>query len=166
MPDLDHLTPGPWHPLTVSGNDATRMQSWAHPDGCPARCRLGRILLSSREFGETFPALTADLPAGRYRLRGTARGVEVQHVDGTDVPGQRPTPPEPVNPTDAQAEALAEVANKALGAYHHLDQCGCDQWPAGCASGYTPSTWDTSAWYPALPAVLAVWEQMRAARTS
>lgn len=163
MINLDHLTPGPWHPLTVSGDDRTRMQSWAHPDGCPARCRLGRILLAAREFGETFPAITADLPAGKYRLRWTARGIDVQHADGTDVSGQRPTPPELVNLTDAQAEALAEVANEALGAYHHLDLCGCDQWPASCASGYTPGHWDTGAWYSAMPALLAAWERARVA---
>lgn len=158
--DLDHLTAGPWHPLTVSGGGKTSMQSWSHPAGCPDRCRLGR-LLNTQEHGQ-FPAITADLPNGKYRLRWSPRGVDIQHTDGTDVPGQRPTPPEPVVLTREELELLGGVADEALNAYHHADQCGCDTWPQACASStYKAGFWDTGAWYPALPAILAAWAQLR-----
>ncbi|GAA0704732.1 hypothetical protein GCM10010193_69670 [Kitasatospora atroaurantiaca] len=159
MTDLDHLTAGPWHGLAI---DITRA-ALAHPDGCPARCRVGRLFSLSGPGG--LKALTADLPDGTYRVRWSHRGVDIQHPDGTNVVGARPTPPEPVALTDAEQQLLGDVADEALNAYQHAGQCGCDTWPQACASGgtYWPGLWDTGVWYSALPAILAAWAQLRPA---
>lgn len=159
MNDIDHLTAGPWHHLTVGGTKYLT-QALSHPQGCPDRCRIGRLLIA--DTPGQLPATTAGLDAGRYRLRWSGRGVDIQHADGTDIPGRRRTPPDPLSLTRAELEALGEVANEALNAYHHADQCGCDLWPQTCATpAYRPGMWDTSAWYPALPAILAAWAQLR-----
>lgn len=163
--DLDHLTAGPWHPLTISGGNGLLAASWAHPARCPDRCRIGRLLLKD-STAKGLPGLLNGLPAGRYRLRWSPRGVDVQHADGADVPGRRPTPPEPVALTDEEMQILADAGDEAVNAANHADQCGCDTWPTTCHSDYQPGTWDAMGWYTGLPAVLAAWEQLRAARTN
>lgn len=149
--DVGHLTPGPWHPLTISGGGGLLAASWAHPDGCPTRCRTGRILLAGHG---NLPEPLQALPAGSYQLRSSDLGLEIQHADGTAVPGQ-PARLEPVPLDQAVADRYAELANEALNAFHHADQCGCDTWPTKCHSGYAPGYWDTGAWYAALPVLLA-----------
>jgi hypothetical protein len=157
--DIDHLTAGPWHRFAISSDHGVS-RTLTHPDECHPRCRLGRLL------GITGPAglqqLTADFPFGEYRLRWSPRGVDAQHPDGTDIDGYQPTPPDPVVLTRAELEFLGDVADQALNAYHHDDQCACGLWPKDCASSsYRAGMWDTGAWCPALPAILAAWAQLR-----
>lgn len=151
--DLDHLTPGPWHPLAVGGHWRSRLD---HPDDCPShRCHLGRI----------FDSLDEGLDAGEYEVRASSLGIEHRYADGTAIDG-RPLRPDPLPLDQATADRLADVADEAVNAYNHRAQCGCDTWPTVCASGYQPGTWDTGAWHAALPALLAAWEQMRADHTT
>ncbi|MFH0246394.1 hypothetical protein ACGRHY_29135 [Streptomyces sp. HK10] len=149
--DTDHLLPGRWHRLTVSNGSNEPSMSLAHPDDCPARCRLGRLALRWQD--EVGPL------SGQYQARAGSLGVEVRHADGTPVDGHPPRLG-PLQLEEATAVALATVADEALNAYHR-DQCGCDTWPDRCHSGYTEGTWDTGAWLPALPALFAAWEQVR-----
>jgi hypothetical protein len=160
--DLDHLAGDPWHRFVIAADHGIS-RTLTHPDDCPRRCHLGRLHMATTEPA-SLTTLTTDLPFGEYRLRWTPRGIEVQHPDGTDVDGARPTPPAPVVLAEAEMAALAAAADEALNAYHHADQCGCDTWPTECASTYFPGLWDTSAWYPALPALLATWAQLRPAQ--
>lgn len=161
MTDLDHLTGGPWHRFVISDNHGVS-RTLTHPDDCHRRCRLGRLLNATGPAG--LVELTAQLPFGEYRLRWSPRGVDAQQPDGTDIDGFRATPPDPVILTRAELEHLGDVADEALNAYHHDDQCHCDLWPEDCASrAYRAGQWDTGNWYPALPAILAAWAQLRPA---
>lgn len=78
--------------------------------------------------------------------------------------------PVPVGPelkplvlTEAQVEALAEAGNRVVNDAVHEDLCMCDGWPEKCVStgGFRLGDWDVSGLETALPAVLALWEQMR-----
>lgn len=153
--DIDHYIPGPWHTVTVSpGVDAPLL---VHPGVCGVRCNLSLRLADDA-------AQLASLGVGEYRLRWTPRGMEVQYADGTDLPGRRPLRPDPIVPADAQVDALVTAADEALNAYEHLRQCGCVAWPETClteAYAKGGGLWDSGAWWPALPGILAAWEQMR-----
>ncbi|MDJ0342239.1 hypothetical protein QMK19_03435 [Streptomyces sp. H10-C2] len=139
--DIDHLLPGPWHELTVTAEQV----DLAHPDDCPhPRCQIGR----NPDF------FAVGLPVGVYRARVSGLGAEYQHADGSPVDG-RPARLDPIPMTKAAAERYADLADEALNAYWHQDQCNCDTWPTSCHSGYTPGQWDTSAWYAALPVLIA-----------
>lgn len=74
------------------------------------------------------------------------------------------TPPE--LPADL-LEKLAAAGNKALNDHYHEDLCACSTWPASCVSrspgNYFFGYWDTSAFGIALPAILAAYEQSKAA---
>lgn len=64
---------------------------------------------------------------------------------------------------EAQVEALAEAGNRVVNDAVHEDLCMCDGWPEKCVSsgGFRLGDWDVSGLETALPAVLALWEQMR-----
>lgn len=143
--DIDHLTPGPWHRLTVRDEPAKARIHLTHPDNCHGpRCRIGRATAM----------FTEGLPLGEYQIRVSGLGAEYRHADGTAVEG-RPTRLDPVPMSREQADRYANLADEALNAYRHEDLCNCDTWPIGCHSGYKPGEWDTSVWYAALPALLA-----------
>lgn len=65
--------------------------------------------------------------------------------------------------TAEQVEALVAAGNKVVNDRVHLDLCGCAAWPEKCASTdlYFPGAWDVDGLEDALPAVLAMWEQVR-----
>lgn len=71
--------------------------------------------------------------------------------------------PEPLALTEAQIEALAAAGNRVVNNMRHEDLCMCDAWPKSCLSSgnFHMGDWDMSGLESALPAVLALWEQMR-----
>jgi hypothetical protein len=70
---------------------------------------------------------------------------------------------EPLALTEAQIDALAEAGNRVVNDMRHEDLCMCDAWPEKCLSSgnFSMGDWDMSGLEAALPAVLALWEQMR-----
>lgn len=74
-----------------------------------------------------------------------------------------PMGPEPLALTEAQIEALAAAGNRVVNDARHEDLCMCDAWPKACLSSgnFHMGDWDMSGLESALPAVLALWEQMR-----
>lgn len=79
--------------------------------------------------------------------------------------GALPVPmgPEPLALAEAQIEALSEAGNRVVNDAVHEDLCMCDGWPEKCVSsgGFRRGDWDMAGLETALPAVLALWEQMR-----
>ncbi|MGW1615731.1 hypothetical protein ACWCQZ_41045 [Streptomyces sp. NPDC002285] len=73
------------------------------------------------------------------------------------------TDPEPLVLTEAQIEALAAAGNRVVNDAVHEDLCMCDAWPEKCLSSgnFHMGDWDMSGLEAALPAVLALWEQLR-----
>ena len=73
---------------------------------------------------------------------------------------------QPVTLTEAQIEALEDAGNGALNDFHHEDQCGCSEYPEGCATDpqYRREVgfWDTAAFATGMAAVIGLWESMRA----
>lgn len=45
----------------------------------------------------------------------------------------------------------------------HEEACGCQGWPEECVSSLTPQMWDTAGWATGIPAVIGMWETLRAA---
>ncbi|MGW3135959.1 hypothetical protein [Streptomyces sp. NPDC001139] len=80
---------------------------------------------------------------------------------------QQPVPvgpmPQPLALTEVQIDALAEAGNRVVNDAMHEHLCMCDAWPEKCVStgNYYMGAWDVSGLEDALPAVLALWEQMR-----
>ncbi|MFI1889879.1 hypothetical protein [Streptomyces jumonjinensis] len=72
---------------------------------------------------------------------------------------------QPADLSEAQVDALAAAGNRALNDAIHDDVCACDAWPEACRSSspYWMGYWDTSALDTAMPAVIGLWESMRAA---
>jgi len=70
---------------------------------------------------------------------------------------------QPLTLTEAQVEALAAAGNRVVNDAVHEDLCMCDAWPEKCLSSgnLRMGDWDMSGLKTALPAVLALWEQMR-----
>ena len=71
--------------------------------------------------------------------------------------------PQPLSLSDAQVDALAAAGNRVVNDAVHEHLCMCDGWPEKCVStgNYFMGAWDVSGLEDALPAVLALWEQMR-----
>jgi hypothetical protein len=65
--------------------------------------------------------------------------------------------------TEQQIEALTAAGDRVVNDAVHQDLCMCDAWPEKCLStgNYYMGAWDVSGLTDALPAVLALWEQMR-----
>lgn len=42
----------------------------------------------------------------------------------------------------AAPQEWVDAVNERVNDENHADLCGCDAWPAHCASGYKPGTWD------------------------
>ncbi|MFE7076803.1 hypothetical protein ACFU96_42595 [Streptomyces sp. NPDC057620] len=76
-----------------------------------------------------------------------------------------PVAPKPVSLSEQQIEALAAAGNRVVNDSVHERLCMCDTWPERCLSsgGYFMGLWDMSGLESALPAVIALWEQMRGA---
>lgn len=74
-----------------------------------------------------------------------------------------PMGPEPLALTEAQIEALAAAGNRVVNNEVHEHLCMCSAWPERCVStgNYFMGAWDVDGLESALPAVLALWEQMR-----
>lgn len=68
---------------------------------------------------------------------------------------------QPASLSEEQIEALGQAGDRAANDATHERQCACSDWPAACTSGYYAGTWDET-WAMALPAVIGVWESMRA----
>lgn len=73
--------------------------------------------------------------------------------------------PAPLKLSVQQIEALVAAGNRVVNDAAHADLCMCDAWPTGCLSTphYFMGAWDVDGLEAALPAVLALWEQMRGA---
>lgn len=69
---------------------------------------------------------------------------------------------QPAELTEQQIDALAEAGNRVVNDANHTDQCMCDAWPKSCPH-YPDGTWDMGALDAAIPAVVGLWEVMRAA---
>lgn len=65
--------------------------------------------------------------------------------------------------SEQQIEALAAAGNRVVNDAVHERLCMCDTWPESCLSSgnFHMGDWDMSGLESALPAVLALWEQMR-----
>jgi hypothetical protein len=74
-----------------------------------------------------------------------------------------PVVPKPLELSEQQIEALAAAGNRVVNDATHEHLCMCDGWPEKCVSTghYYMGAWDVSGLEDALPAVLALWEQMR-----
>jgi hypothetical protein len=72
---------------------------------------------------------------------------------------------QPADLSEAQIDALAEAGNRAINDYYHERACSCDLWPTSCHTNplYANGYWDTDAFGIGAPAVVALWEVMRAA---
>ncbi|NUS83624.1 MAG: hypothetical protein HOY75_12985 [Streptomyces sp.] len=85
--------------------------------------------------------------------------------DAVAVLGALPVPqgPEPLSLSEAQVEALAAAGNRVVNDAVHEDLCWCEAWPKACLSSgnFRMGDWDMAGLETALPAVLALWEQMR-----
>ncbi|MFF8482395.1 hypothetical protein [Streptomyces antibioticus] len=70
---------------------------------------------------------------------------------------------EPLSLSEAQIEALVAAGDRVVNDAVHKDLCMCDAWPEKCVStgNYFMGAWDVSGLDTAIPAVLALWEQMR-----
>ncbi|MEW2420498.1 hypothetical protein AB0911_08130 [Streptomyces nigra] len=71
--------------------------------------------------------------------------------------------PKPVELTEEQIDALVAAGDLVVNNANHQDQCACDAWPEKCISTphYYMGAWDVNGLETALPAVIALWEQMR-----
>ncbi|MEU0990467.1 hypothetical protein [Streptomyces sp. NPDC005953] len=73
---------------------------------------------------------------------------------------------QPAELTDVQAEALIDAGNGALSDYYHERACACSEYPSSCVTDRSyrreAGHWDTDAFAIGLPAVVALWEVMRA----
>lgn len=69
---------------------------------------------------------------------------------------------QPAELTEQQIDALAEAGNRVVNDKNHTDQCMCKAWPTACPH-YPDGTWDMGALDTAIPAVVGLWEVMRAA---
>ena len=74
-----------------------------------------------------------------------------------------PVGAKPLELSEQQIEALAAAGNRVVNDATHEHLCMCDAWPEKCVSTghYYMGAWDVSGLEDALPAVLALWEQMR-----
>jgi hypothetical protein len=71
---------------------------------------------------------------------------------------------QPATLSEAQIEALAAAANRAVNDATHEDLCACDAWPQKCLSsgGFFQGYWDMGGLSTAIPALIGQWELMRA----
>lgn len=69
---------------------------------------------------------------------------------------------QPAELSEAQVDALAEAGNRAVADALHERLCLCDRWPDACVAGHEVTTWDTGAYDIAVPAIVGLWESMRA----
>lgn len=71
--------------------------------------------------------------------------------------------PLPIVLSEKQVEALVAAGNLVVNNAVHEDLCHCDAWPETCLSTphYFMGAWDVGGLADALPAVIALWEQMR-----
>ncbi|MER5750690.1 hypothetical protein [Streptomyces sp. NPDC002088] len=74
-----------------------------------------------------------------------------------------PVGPEPQALSAQQIEALTAAGDRVVNDAMHKHLCMCDAWPEKCVStaNYYMGAWDVSGLETAIPAVLALWEQMR-----
>ncbi|WP_028814461.1 hypothetical protein [Streptomyces flavidovirens] len=72
---------------------------------------------------------------------------------------------QPAELTEAQMDALVNAGDRAVNDYYHERACSCDLWPSSCHTdpAYAKGYWDSSAFGIGLPAVIGLWEVMRAA---
>lgn len=74
-----------------------------------------------------------------------------------------PVGSKPLALSEEQMEALVAAGNRVVNNAVHEDLCMCEAWPETCLSSgnFRMGDWDMSGLETALPAVLALWEQMR-----
>jgi hypothetical protein len=69
---------------------------------------------------------------------------------------------QPAALTEDQIDALVDAGDRVVNDANHQDLCACDGWPTECRH-YVDGQWDTGALAFAIPAIVGLWEVMRAA---
>lgn len=117
-------------------------------------------------------AVTAD-GRGLYAAAGTCSCPEslmatLSELAAHGITGQADALPMPVGSvtlslSEQQIEALVAAGDRVVNDATHEHLCMCDGWPEKCVSTghYYMGAWDVDGLEDALPAVLALWEQMR-----
>lgn len=117
-------------------------------------------------------AVTSD-GRGLYAVTGSCSCPEylmatLAELAAHGIAGQTDALPMPVGQallvlSEQQIEALAAAGNRVVNDAVHERLCMCDTWPESCLSSgnFHMGDWDMSGLESALPAVLALWEQMR-----
>jgi hypothetical protein len=131
--------------------------------------------MPARELNSLADVILAAMRAGRQ----TAMGIAVALSDAGRVVSeggaaelsrlQALVNAQPADLSVPQLEALIDAGNGALADYYHERACACSDYPAGCATnpGYARAAgfWDTDAFAVGAPAVIGLWEVLRAADT-
>jgi len=69
---------------------------------------------------------------------------------------------QPAALTEEQIEALVDAGDRVVNDATHEDMCACDGWPTECRY-FRDGQWDMGGLAVAIPAIVGLWEVMRAA---
>lgn len=68
----------------------------------------------------------------------------------------------PVKVSEGQLAALVSAGGRVWDDANHADYCDCDSWPENCVNGHFVGEWTSGALEYGIPAVIGLWESMRA----